>query len=104
MFNPQARPARKAFSNGGRWGRPSFNSKIQNHKVIEVVAKFSPGKIKPLYFTLDSQRYEIERINYFWKNYQGQEKLYCFSVTCGANIFQIYFNNHSLSWRLAKIE
>lgn len=93
MFNPNS-----------RWERPNLKPKTQNHQFIEVVAQFSPGRIKPLYFNLGSQRYEIERINYFWKDYQGQEKLYCFSVTCGANIFQIYFNNHSLSWRLAKIE
>lgn len=104
MFNPQARPVRGRSFNGARWDRPSFKRKREDHQAIKVVAQFAPGKIKPIYFTLNNQRYEIERINYFWKDYQGQEKLYCFSVTSGPNTFQIYFNNHSLSWRLAKIE
>ncbi|MBN2097379.1 MAG: hypothetical protein JW714_02740 [Candidatus Omnitrophica bacterium] len=94
MFNPQS-----------RWDRPTPKAKKDLHQAIEVAALFSPGKIKPLYLTLNKQRYEIERINYFWKDYRGAlEKLYCFSVTSGANIFNIYFSNHSLSWRLAKIE
>lgn len=93
MFNPHA-----------RWDRPSFKTKRQNHQAIEVIAQFTPGKIKPLYFSLNNQRYEIKRINYFWKDYQGREKLYCFSVTDGTNSFQMYFGNRSLSWRLAKIE
>ena len=95
MFNPHA-----------RWDRPSFNGKSRQHahKTIEVVAQFTPGKIKPLYFSLNNQRYEIERINYFWKDSQGQELLYCFNVSDGTNTFQIYFGNRSLSWRLAKIE
>jgi hypothetical protein len=95
MFNPQA-----------RWDRPQFNNETKHHahKAIEVVAQFTPGKIKPLYFNLNNRRYEVERINYFWQDYRGREKLYCFNVTDGANIFQIYFSNQSLSWRLAKIE
>lgn len=97
MFNPHA-----------RWDRPKLNGQRTpeqpKHQSIEVVAQFSPGKIKPLYFNLHNHRYEIKRINYFWQDHQGREKLYCFNVTDGANIFHIYFNNHSLCWRLAKIE
>lgn len=93
MFNPQA-----------RWDRPSFRAKNRSHQAIEVVASFTPGKIRPIYFRLGNQEYEVERINYFWKDYQGREKLYCFSVTNGVNTFQIYFSNRTLSWRLAKIE
>ena len=92
MFNPHS-----------RWDRPEFKAQSR-HCAIEVVAAFSPGRIKPLYFNLNSRQYSIERINYFWKDYRGRERLYCFSVTDGANTFQIYFSNQSLSWRLAKIE
>jgi hypothetical protein len=105
MFNHQTHPSRKAFSSRIRWDRPSFKPKKQDYQFIEVVAQFTSGKIKPLYFNLNNQRYEIERINYFWKDYQGRQKLYCFSVTAnGVNNFQIYFNNYTLSWKLAKIE
>ncbi len=93
MFNPQA-----------RWDSPGLKPKRENHKIIEVVARFSAKQIKPLYFTLGGQRYDIERINYFWKDHLGTERIYCFSVTSSGTIFQIYFNNQSLSWRLAKIE
>lgn len=93
MFNPHA-----------RWDRPSFQPKTKRHQAIEVVAQFAPGKIKPLHFTLRNQRYDIRRINFFWQDYQGYERLYCFSVTDGTNNFQIYFSNHTLSWRLANIE
>jgi len=82
-----------------RWDRPSFKNK--QDQAIDVVASFAPGKIKPIYFTLRNQRYDISRVNFFWKDYLGREKLYCFSVTDGNNTFQIYFSNHTLSWRLA---
>ena len=93
MFNPQA-----------RWDRPMPKRKNHHYQTIEVVAQFRPGKIKPLYFILNNQRYEVERINYFWKDYRGRESLYCFSVSDAVNTFQIYFSNYSLSWRLVKIE
>ncbi|MBN3038498.1 MAG: hypothetical protein JW869_03675 [Candidatus Omnitrophica bacterium] len=106
MFNHNARPARKGFSSGARWDRPSLNNKtsVNAHQAIEVVARFAPGKIRPLYLKLNNHNYRIERVNYFWQDRQGREKLYCFNVTDGANVFQIYFSNQSLSWRLAKIE
>ncbi|MFC1698614.1 hypothetical protein ACFL1I_01475 [Candidatus Omnitrophota bacterium] len=90
MFNPNS-----------RWDRPSFQPQNTAHQTIEVIARFGPGKIKPICFTLGNQRYDIKRVNFFWKDYQGREKLYCFSVTDGANTFQIYFSNRTLSWKLA---
>ncbi|MFH1045497.1 MAG: hypothetical protein V1727_00850 [Candidatus Omnitrophota bacterium] len=78
--------------------------KTTQHQPIEVVARFNRGKIQPLSFILNNHHYEIAQINYFWQDYHGQEKLYCFNVTDGANIFHIYLGNQSLNWRLAKIE
>ena len=93
MFNPHA-----------RWARPGPKAKKRPGESIDVVARFSPGKIRPLYLILNNRKYSIQRVNYFWKDYLGGENLYCFSVSDGTNIFQIYFSNRTLSWRLAKIE
>ena len=70
---------------------------------IEVLTWFKGGKIYPRVFIWNNKAYKIKQITYNWQERQGQETLSCFSVNTGLDLYQISFNNTTLSWHLDKI-
>ncbi len=70
---------------------------------IEVLAWFSGGKVTPERFNWNGKEYPIEKVSYAWKERLGQETVSYFSVSTGANQYQLSFNNTSFGWRLEKI-
>ncbi len=89
MFNPNA-----------RWDRPLPQDGQACDEPIEVEAVFKKGRITPLWFSFSGIRYEIKKITYKWQDRKGQEVLYYFSVSDGEEVFQIYFSNKTLTWRI----
>ena len=99
------RPA--GFSPKARWDRripedSRYNPEHLNEK-IEVLALFRAGKIYPRIFFWKHKKYKIRNITYNWQERRGQEMLNYFSVSTGIDLYQISFNNTTLSWRLDKI-
>jgi hypothetical protein len=72
-------------------------------ETIKVGAVFKGGKIIPKWFIWEDREYRIKDINYFWMDRQGREKIQCFSVTDGANNYEISFNTERTLWKLNKI-
>jgi len=70
---------------------------------IAVLAWFKGGKIYPRIFIWNNKAYKIKQITYNWQERQGQEILSCFSVNTGLDLYQISFNNTTLSWHLDKL-
>jgi len=96
-FNPKA-----------RWDRhiPEASdaaSPEQLEQKIEVLSWFKAGKILPCLFVWNNKEYKITNINYNWQERQGRELISFFSVSTGADIYQISFNNATCGWRLDKI-
>jgi len=90
MFNPHA-----------RWDR-HLPYDEQEADVIEVGVIFKQGKILPSWFVWKDRKYTIQEITYHWTDKHGDEVFHFFSVTDGANLYQIYLNNKFMHWRLAK--
>ena len=91
MFNPQA-----------RWDR-HLPSDSHEEEAIEVGAIFRNGKMFPKWFLWKDRRYSIKEVTYEWQDKRGTEVLFFFAVSDGTNIFQIYFNNRFVHWRLTKV-
>lgn len=89
MFNPQA-----------RWDRGLPGDSQQNNEAVEVVARFSKGKISPLYFVLKQRRFDIARINYSWIERKGNAAVYYFSVSDKSDNYCLFLNAEAMSWRL----
>jgi hypothetical protein len=70
---------------------------------IEVLAWFRGGKIQPQAFIWNNKEYKITHITYNWQERRGRELISLFSVSTGADLYQISFNNTSLGWRIEKI-
>jgi hypothetical protein len=89
------------FTNDSRWDRHTPDQN-RDEKPIEVGAIFEKGKIKPSFFIHNGIRHPVKEITYYWQEKRGAETLHFFSLTDGANLYKIYFNNQKLHWRLVE--
>ena len=72
------------------------------NQTIKVGVVFKGDKVIPKWFTWEGRKYEIKEINYNWLDHQGREKLHCFSVTDGANNYELSFNAERTVWKLER--
>lgn len=95
-FNPKA-----------RWDRnlpqDAYQEENALNEKIEVLAYFKQAKIYPRLFFWKNKIYKIKKITYNWQERRGQEVINYFSVSTGADLYQISFNNTSYSWQIDKI-
>jgi hypothetical protein len=101
--------AHSGFNPKARWDRhlpelnnDNFDPENLNER-IEVLAWFKDAKIYPRIFVWKNKIYKIKKLTYTWQERQGQETISYFSVTTGIDLYQISFNNTSLSWKINKI-
>lgn len=73
-------------------------------ETIEVAAVFGKNKIKPKWFLRSGSKHDIKEITYTWRSRQGDAIVVHFTVSDGANIFEISFNQKSVSWALDSVQ
>lgn len=71
---------------------------------IKVGAIFSSNRIKPVWFVWKKNRYDIERVTFSWRSREGSAPIHHFSVTDGANLYELCFNTKTSEWILNRIE
>lgn len=71
--------------------------------IIKVGAVFAGSTIVPKWFIWEGRKYNIKSVDYTWNDKQGQEKLFLFSVSDGANSYELAYNTVRLNWTLNKI-
>lgn len=70
---------------------------------IEVLVKFEGERIQPTYFRWDKKVYRVEKINLIYRERDGSDKIYYFSVSDNANNFKLAFFTRDLSWRILEL-
>ncbi len=71
---------------------------------VKVAAVFKTGEdIRPAWFVWGNRKYVVKEVNYFWVERSGRDKLFCFSVTDGANTYELSFNADRAVWKLQKV-
>ena len=73
-------------------------------ETIEVAAVFGKNKVKPRWFLRGGAKHDIKEISYMWRSRQGDAVIVHFTVSDGANIFEISFNQKSMSWTLDNVQ
>ncbi len=73
------------------------------HETIKVGAVFQGDRIVPKWFVWEGRKYTISEVNYNWSDRAGAEKLHCFSVTDGANNYELSFHPGKTLWKLDKV-
>ncbi len=99
--------AHSGFNPYARWDRQVFQKDVADGQVrderISVLAWFQDGKIMPREFIWRNRRYKIKEITYNWRERKGRERISFFSVSTGADLYQISFNNITFGWRLNRV-
>jgi len=70
---------------------------------IVVGAIFKSSSIVPRWFIWNRKKYTVKKTTYIWKNNNGEEKIYNFDVTDGANVFELSYNAKTANWVLNKV-
>jgi hypothetical protein len=70
---------------------------------VEVGAVFGKGRLNPRWFIWKERKYPVEKVSYSWQEKNGQEKVCCFSVLAGANLYELSFYTITLKWMLNRI-
>ncbi len=78
-------------------------TKVEESVVVAAIFGCRPY-LKPVWFIWRDQRYPIHKITYTWIDRGGRAKRYHFSVSDGANLYELCYNSEHLSWELVAIE
>lgn len=65
--------------------------------------KFPHDKLQPLMFIWRNREYRIQNVTYVWREIQGQAEVYHFTVSDGANVFELSYNAKALDWTITGI-
>ena len=74
------------------------------NKLIMVGAIFGKNGIIPKWFIHDNKRRDIKKVTYTWKSNTGESVIIQFSVSDGATLYEIGFNQKTVQWSLEKVE
>ena len=96
-FNPKARWDRRIPTEENNQPDDALNERI------DVLLWSKGGMLYPQLFIWNNKSYPIKEITYRWQEHRGAECISYFSVSTGANLYQISFNNTTLGWRINKI-
>lgn len=70
---------------------------------IKVGAVFDGAKVSPKWFYWGKQKHGIAKVEHSWRGKSGDTQLIYFSVTAGANLFEIRLNQKTLEWVLERV-
>ena len=70
---------------------------------IKVAAVFDGRSVVPKWFFWDCRKYDVQKVEHVWQARQGETPLLFFSVTDGANVYEIRLDQKKLEWVLEKV-
>ena len=76
---------------------------IEINEKIKVGAVFENQLVKPRWFIWQNKKYQVKEITFTWKGKEGEAALLHFSVTDGANLYELCLNQKTLGWVLIKV-
>jgi len=63
--------------------------------------RFPHDRLRPVLFIWRNREYRVQDITYVWRENQGQAEVYHFTVSDGANVFELCYNAKHLEWTIA---
>lgn len=70
---------------------------------VNVLAIFKNDKIRPYCFQWRKSIFFIKSVNFVHSEYQGERKVYHFSVSHSSGVYELKLDSKSLQWELEKI-
>jgi len=88
------------FNSNARWDRSLPDSVEEKSCPVEVFVHFSKGRLVPVSFSLNENKYTVQRINYSWSERRGRSVIHFFSVSDTSDTYQLSFNSETFAWRM----
>ena len=74
-------------------------------EIIQVGAIFgSKTKLRPVWFIWRGREYHVQKVTYCWNEREGKALIRHFSVTDGANLYDLSYHAAEMNWYLAQVE
>lgn len=71
---------------------------------VRVAAVFAHGRVKPVWFDWKGRQIRLKETAYDWTTREGRAVVIHFSVSDGANLYEICWNRETLVWTLTCIK
>jgi hypothetical protein len=72
---------------------------------IRVAVIFGPGnRVAPVWFDWRRRKHTVKEVTYSWRERRGEETTLHFTVSDGANLYELAYDTANLLWSLAAVE
>ena len=72
-------------------------------ETIEVGAQFRQRGMRPVWVMWQGRRRDITEVTTTWREQDGAQLHYCFSVVSGAGCYELRFDARALRWWLVNV-
>jgi hypothetical protein len=90
---------------------PEKEATVTHHRLSENVKvyaiyketgdqRFPHDKLRPVMFIWRNREYRVQDVTYVWRETLGQAEVYHFTVSDGANVFELSYNAKALDWTI----
>jgi hypothetical protein len=97
---PAPRPAKESPMTHNR-----INEKVKVYALYKESAdrRFPHDRLRPVLFVWRNREYRVQDVTYVWRENRGDSEVYHFTVSDGANVFELCYNARSLDWHLSGV-
>jgi hypothetical protein len=72
---------------------------------IRVAVIFGPGnRVEPVWFDWRRRKHTVREVTYSWRERRGEETIFHFAVSDGADLFELAYNAESQLWALMAVD
>jgi len=61
-------------------------------------------KMQPVWFVWSGKKYPVEAVTFNWQSRRGRTVVQHFSVTSGADLYELSYDTETLVWTLATVQ
>jgi hypothetical protein len=92
------------FTPHARWDRALPQDKeVDLNQSVRVSSIIHNGRIEPKSFQWKNRTFDIEKINFFWKDSCGKETFHIFSIQTKIGTYEIAFSHQALKWHIRRL-
>jgi hypothetical protein len=86
----------------GTMTRTHLNENVKVYALYKETGdnRFPHDRLKPVMFIWRNREYRVQDVTYVWRETLGQAEVYHFTVTDGANVFELSYNARALDWTI----
>jgi hypothetical protein len=97
----RARPA-AAGTDGGKMTHTRLSESVRVYALYRQSgdSRVPHDRLRPMMFVWRRQEYRVQDVTYVWREKQGEAEIYHFTVSDGANVFELCYNARSFDWTI----